>query len=217
MGAGGSSAEVARVAEKTCSDTEQWRVVAFVVDRLSNLEAGRQEALGRPIIEECNLEALLKEDSETVHYLFCGMSDPVIKQKIVEKFNRYNVIYPNFIHETAVLDSAIKTCGVYIGPFSMVSMNCWLGNHVHVNPQCGIGHDSRIGDFSSLLWNVTISGNVMLGERVVVGSKACIRQGLDVGDQALVGMGAVVVRAVPPNVIVAGNPARIIERKVNNP
>lgn len=43
-----------------------------------------------------------------------------------------------------------------------------------------------------------------------IGSGATILCNLSVGENAIVGAGSVVTRDVPPNVIVAGNPARIL-------
>lgn len=44
-----------------------------------------------------------------------------------------------------------------------------------------------------------------------IGSNATILAGVTVGEGALVGAGSVVTRDVPPNTIVAGNPARVIK------
>ena len=45
-----------------------------------------------------------------------------------------------------------------------------------------------------------------------VGTGAVILGGVEIGERAIVGAGAVVTRDVPPGAIVAGNPARIIRR-----
>jgi UDP-2-acetamido-3-amino-2,3-dideoxy-glucuronate N-acetyltransferase len=43
-----------------------------------------------------------------------------------------------------------------------------------------------------------------------IGSNATILCGLEIGERAVVGAGAVVTRSVPPGAVVAGNPARVI-------
>lgn len=45
-----------------------------------------------------------------------------------------------------------------------------------------------------------------------IGSGATILAGVTVGERAMVGAGSVVTKSVPPNVIVAGNPARVLRR-----
>lgn len=56
---------------------------------------------------------------------------------------------------------------------------------------------------------VTSSG-IVLGKDVWVGANASITDGVRIGDHAVVGMGAVVTRDVPPWAIVGGVPARVI-------
>lgn len=51
---------------------------------------------------------------------------------------------------------------------------------------------------------------VHIGHRSWIGAGAIILPGVTVGDDAVVGAGAVVTRDVPPGTVVAGNPARVI-------
>ncbi|MDT7582357.1 MAG: hypothetical protein QOK35_3673, partial [Pseudonocardiales bacterium] len=46
------------------------------------------------------------------------------------------------------------------------------------------------------------------GARVGAGAVLC--PGVEIGEEAFVGAGAVVVRDVPPGVVVVGNPARVL-------
>ena len=46
-----------------------------------------------------------------------------------------------------------------------------------------------------------------------IGSNATILCGLEIGERAFVGAGAVVTRSVPPGAVVAGNPARVIKSR----
>ncbi len=53
-----------------------------------------------------------------------------------------------------------------------------------------------------------------IGEWCVIGIGATIMGGVRIGDQVVVGSGAVVTRDVPSNCIVAGNPARIVREGI---
>ena len=48
-----------------------------------------------------------------------------------------------------------------------------------------------------------------------IGSSATLLCGITIGENALVGAGSVVTKDVPPNAVVAGNPARVLTT-VNN-
>ena len=50
-----------------------------------------------------------------------------------------------------------------------------------------------------------------IGERCFIGVNAIIMCGVKIGNEVIVGSGAVVTKDVPDNCIVAGNPARIIK------
>lgn len=56
----------------------------------------------------------------------------------------------------------------------------------------------------------------VLGNRVQVGANAIIIGGITVGDDAIIGAGSVVVKDVPANAVVAGNPAKFIRYRNEN-
>jgi len=72
-----------------------------------------------------------------------------------------------------------------------------------------IAHDALIGK-NSLLVGAKVGGHVTIGQNVWVGFNATIKQRIIVGDNALIGLGAAVVKNVPPGAVVAGNPARLL-------
>jgi len=51
-------------------------------------------------------------------------------------------------------------------------------------------------------------------KRAAIGSNATIMCGVTIGEGALVGAGAVVTKDVPPNTVVAGNPARVLRKRM---
>ena len=51
---------------------------------------------------------------------------------------------------------------------------------------------------------------VVLEDNVFIGSRVIILKGVTIGKDSVVGAGSVVVRSIPPGVIAAGNPAKVI-------
>lgn len=51
-------------------------------------------------------------------------------------------------------------------------------------------------------------------KRATIGTNATIMCGVTIGENALVGAGAVVTKDVPPNTVVAGNPARVLRKRI---
>ena len=56
----------------------------------------------------------------------------------------------------------------------------------------------------------------IIGKNVSIGSNATILGGITIGDDALIGAGAVVTKDVPSEAIVVGNPARIIKNEMDD-
>lgn len=53
-----------------------------------------------------------------------------------------------------------------------------------------------------------------IGKRCFIGARAIILPGLQIGDEAIVGAGAVVTKNVQPRTVVAGNPAVVIKENI---
>lgn len=88
-----------------------------------------------------------------------------------------------------------------------------LEENVKVDNLVHIAHGVKIGKNSLIIANAMIAGSVEIGESVWVSPSASIRQKLVVEDNALVGLGSVVVKNVSAGSVVAGNPAKPFEKK----
>jgi sugar O-acyltransferase (sialic acid O-acetyltransferase NeuD family) len=116
------------------------------------------------------------------------------------------IIHPTaIVHHTASLGRGTVVCaGAIIQPEARI------GSHVIVNAGAIIEHDCRIGDFSHLAPGGCCAGTVTLGTGVFLGARAVVIPDLEVGDRSIVGAGAVVIRSIPSDTVVAGVPARSI-------
>ncbi|MBO5086503.1 MAG: acyltransferase [Paludibacteraceae bacterium] len=60
-------------------------------------------------------------------------------------------------------------------------------------------------------FSIAMHGDTYIGKRCFIGTNAIIMCGVKIGNEVVVGSGAIVTKDVPDNCIVAGNPARIIK------
>jgi sugar O-acyltransferase (sialic acid O-acetyltransferase NeuD family) len=107
--------------------------------------------------------------------------------------------------------------GAILSPFVTLTSNIRIGRHFHANLYSYVAHDCVIGDFVTFAPKVCCNGNVVIEDHAYIGTGAVLKQGtparpLRIGRGAVVGMGAVVTKDVPPGVTVVGNPARPLER-----
>ena len=90
---------------------------------------------------------------------------------------------------------------------TLLSENVKVDNLVH------IAHGVKVGKNSLIIANSMIAGSVEIGENVWVSPSSSIRQKLIIENDALIGMGAVVVKNVESSSVVAGNPAKPFPKK----
>ncbi|WJH39808.1 sugar O-acetyltransferase [Aliirhizobium terrae] len=85
-----------------------------------------------------------------------------------------------------------------------------IGDNVFIAPNVGIytaGHPlDAIRRNAGLEYALPIT----IGNNVWIGGGVSIMPGVTIGDGAVIGGGAVVTRDIPPDVVAAGNPARVI-------
>lgn len=87
-----------------------------------------------------------------------------------------------------------------------------IGNNVKIDNLCHIAHNVVIEDNVSVIALSMIAGSAKLQRNSYIAPAAAVMNQLVVGENSIVGMGAVVVRDVPSNVVVAGVPAKILRK-----
>ena len=86
-----------------------------------------------------------------------------------------------------------------------------IGDRVSIAPRVTIILSSH-SNFSKVYSHTAERENhVSIGDDVWIGAGAIILNGVTIGSNSIVGCGSVVLKDVPPNTIVAGNPAKIIQ------
>lgn len=73
-----------------------------------------------------------------------------------------------------------------------------------------IGHDSSIGNRNVFANSAAIAGHVTIRDKVTVGGLSGIHQFVVIGDQAIIGGGAMVAKDIPPYTLAQGDRARLV-------
>ncbi len=127
----------------------------------------------------------------------------------------------------------------HIMPGAKIGKNCNLGMNTFVDNNVKIGNGVKIQNNVSVYNSVTVEDDVFIGPSVTftnvmnprafverksefkptlikkgasIGANATIMCGIEIGEYSMVGAGAVITKNVPPNMLVLGNPGRVISK-----
>jgi sugar O-acyltransferase (sialic acid O-acetyltransferase NeuD family) len=130
------------------------------------------------------------------------------RKKVVEG-SWYN--FAPAIHPSAVISAnATIEEGTVIMAGAVIQSGCSIGKHVIINTGAIIDHDCTIGDFAHISPGAALCGNVTVGDCTWVGAGSTIIEGISVGKKVIIGAGSLIREDVPDNVLVVGNPQRIV-------
>lgn len=207
-GAGGLGRELLEVIEEINAAQPSWHVLGFVDD---GLPRGGM-VCGYPLLGGSEF---FKSHAWRIGVVL-GFADCAAKEAAYEKIMAIcpNFYFPSIVHPLSyVSPRATLADGAVVARYCSVHVGAHVGKCAFINNKCEIGHDSSIGAFASLMPSVNISGNVTVGKRTFMGVQSAVLQGLVIGEDAVVGMGSMVLAGVPDDCTVLGNPAKIISRR----
>lgn len=152
-------------------------------------------------------------------HVVIAIANSVVREKLALRCAADNVRPWSVAAVNAICMDAVELGeGAILSPFVTLTSNIRIGKYFHANLYSYVEHDCVVGDFVTFAPGVQCNGNVVIEDHAYIGAGAVLKQGapgkpLVIGKGAVVGMGAVVTKSVPPGATVAGNPARVLERK----
>lgn len=105
-----------------------------------------------------------------------------------------------YIEENVIIGENCK-----IRPFTFIPTGVKIGNNVFLGPNITFTNDKfprTQGDWEML--------ETVIGDNVSIGAGSVILPGITIGKGSMIGAGSVVTKSVPENVLVFGNPAKIV-------
>jgi len=207
IGAGGFAREVVWLVEDINAVNEEWELLGFIDENTANQG---KVSNGLPVLGDFDI--FCGQDKDETIFAVCAVGKPRSKMNLVRKGLEWGFKFANLIHPSVMMSQHVEMgVGNIICAGNIISTNIALGNHVAINPGCGIGHDVVIKDFSTILWSVNLSGNVCVETGCEVGTKTVVIQGINIGEWSTIGAGAAVVRDIPPRCTAVGVPAKPVK------
>lgn len=206
-GAGGLARETLWMINSNDILREQFNVTAFVVDN-EFLAKPPREISAIPVVGKDYFYNEAKEDKPGV---IVAIGESKGRRRCFEELESLEYLsFPSIVHPTCNAAPDIEVGpGTIIHSYCIVTVGVKIGKCVFVNGTSAIGHDTEVGDFVSIMPRCDISGHVKIGACASIGAKSFILERKSVGENAVVAPGSIVLRNVPANVTVMGNPAKV--------
>lgn len=206
IGAGGFGREVAWLVERINSVGPVWELQGFLDDNQEKhgIMEGRHLVLGG-----CDFLGQLKEDA----WVVCAVGSADVRKQIIEKVQGYDRVRFATLIDPSVLNSSSVMVGEgsIICAGTILTVDITIGRHVIINLDCTVGHDAQIGDFVTIYPSVNVSGCAIVEQGTELGTGAQIIQGKRIGQETVLGAGAVVVKDLPDRCTAVGMPAQAVK------
>ena len=110
-------------------------------------------------------------------------------------------------------------CNIFLGEDCFINFNCTIldeakvtiGNNAFLGPNVSIYTACHPLEVDRRNRFIEWAEPVTIGDNVWIGGDVTILPGVSIGDNTVIGAGSIVTKSFPSNVVIAGNPAKIIK------
>jgi sugar O-acyltransferase (sialic acid O-acetyltransferase NeuD family) len=200
IGAGGLAREAYDLAIVCYGHLPDFKIKGFLSEDKTNIEE-----LGYPPI----LSKPFDYELQSNDVFFCAIGNIFHRKKSVENILLKGGKFINLIHPTANLSPSVKLgTGVAIKSYCVISSDVTIGNFCYLQSSVIMGHDVKIGDYCQINYFAFFAGYVNVDQCVSINAGAKLIQNVVVEEEAVVGVGSVVLSKVKKGTTVFGIPAK---------
>lgn len=170
---------------------------------------------GIPVLGEIPMIEAVKK-THGVEAVYCPLGNNKLRVKLLKMAKECGLKTPNFIHPSVFVSPQVKIGenGVYILPRTVIMPWVNIRNYVMISVNSIVPHHSTLDEGTFLSFGVNFGASVYAGKYTYCGIGSSVMTGVHIlGEDCLIGAGAVVIRDVEPKAVVAGVPAKVIRYK----
>lgn len=190
VGAGGFGREAVWTVERINKAAQQplWNVIGFADDDPAKAEGNFE---GYPMLG--SVEKASKDHPGAS--VFIAIGDNAIRRRLYAQLRGHD--FPALIDPSAQVSPTTEFLhGTFIAVEAVVSVGTEIGKFVIINSRAGVGHDSKVGDFTNIAPGVSLSGHTEIGQDVFMGANSCTAPGVKVSDGKVIACGTPVLKDI---------------------
>lgn len=169
---------------------------------------------GIPVLGGIDCLPTLKENYN-VEAIYCPLGDNKLRVKFLSLAKELGYQTPNYIHPSVIISPKVEIGqGVYIllgttiMPYTIIHDYSMISMGVH------IAHHSILEEGVFLSTGCNFGASIVAHKYAYCGISSTMMTGIhELGENCLIGAGAVVIKDVEPNAVMAGVPAKVIKYK----
>lgn len=179
------------------------------IDFLEIKEKGRRDIPDYTIYRED--EIVLNDFLKSYDEVIVATGDNGLRESKQLLLESMGIPLAAIIHPTAVVSHFAKVSrGCTVLANAVINVNAVIGRGCIINTGAVVEHDCAIKEFSNISPKAAMAGHTEIGRKTFLGIGSTIIDGIKVGEDVIVGAGAVVIGDVPNGAVVVGVPAKII-------
>jgi UDP-perosamine 4-acetyltransferase len=145
--------------------------------------------------------------------VYVGIGSNAVREACASRLRALGVNMPACIAPTAfVAGDAEVESGAVICAGAVVGSRARVGRDTIINTLSSVDHDCVLGTLSQVTAGVTFGGTVRTGVNCFFGIKSSVMPNRTIGDNVQIMAGTLIVSDVESNVVMGGNPGRLVRR-----
>jgi len=206
VGAGGHGQVVADVLLRAWETGSNREPIGFIDD---NPVLHGQNLVGLPVFGGTAQLSDIEHDAVVV-----AIGNNRTRAEAFSRLNESEQEFVNAVHPSVVIASDVELGrGIVICAGVVINTGAVIGDNVTLNTGSSIDHHNKIGPHTHVAPGVHLGGNVHIGVGAFLGIGCAVVPNCFIGDWAVIGAGASVIRDVPSFATAVGVPARVVKRR----